>query len=100
MITTIRRLNNGATFYLPQHPGNAYRFLGNGQAEFTRHRLNNSWVGCRITVSPDQAVATDPSDPVPDTCLCCHRPAVEDDLCFMCNLTARAAEREADMSLL
>ena len=100
MITTIRKLNAGATFYLPQHPGNAYRLLPGGKAEFIRHRLNNAWVGCQVTVGVDQLVATDPSDPVPPTCLCCEKPAVEDDLCFSCALTARAAEREADMSLL
>lgn len=96
MITTIRKLNAGATFYLPQYPGNAYRLISGNKAEFIRHRLTNAYVGCQITVSPDQQVATDPSDPPPPDCLCCGRPAVREDMCDPCYWESQ----RVDMSLL
>jgi hypothetical protein len=97
MITTIKKLAIGATFYLPQHPGNAYRLLDHkGQAEFIKHRLHNTYVGRRLTMATDQLVATDPSDPVPPSCLCCDRPAIEDDLCQPCLWESR----RTDLSLL
>lgn len=96
MITTLRKLNPGMTFYLPKYPGNAYRLLPGNRAEFIQHRLNNAYVGCQITTSPDMLVATSPDDPPPPDCLCCGRPAVEDDLCQPCLWESR----KDDLALL
>jgi hypothetical protein len=88
MIKNFRHLNTGATFYLPEYPGNTYRKAGLGSAELVISRHNNQWNGSILRdFGTDRLVATDPFDEAL-ACECCGDPVDHCDsltLCQMCH---------------
>lgn len=91
MITNFKRLNLGATFFLPQFPGSTYRKAGAGAAEIVVSRHDSAYNGHLLTLfGTDRPVATSPSDPLDAIqCQICGLPVGEPyDEC-LCNACRR-----------
>jgi len=103
MITTNSKLPNGAVMYLPEHPGNIYRNLHKGEAEFIEHRLGPQYRGCKVQLGIDRVVATSPEDTLPEECMICGDPVLHpDDNAFLCRQCAYEQDQgdEFDTTLL
>ncbi len=86
--------------HLLEYPGNVYRNLHKGKAEFIEHRLGTQYRGCVVELGVDRMVATDPTDRYPESCTICAQPvAWNEGLCDYCHLLLHG-EETLDTSLL
>lgn len=62
-LVPFKQIAIGGTFYIAKYYGNAYRKIDEKTAEFIAHRLNSSYVGCRISKGPSCPVLRQPLTP-------------------------------------
>lgn len=84
--TNGRKLNLGQTFYLREYPGNVYRSVGNGRAEFVEHRSNPEYRGCQVPIGDEQEVDLRPGIKEPRQP---RRSFALRHLCALCGATVR-----------
>jgi hypothetical protein len=91
-----RYLNLGQTFWLPQYPGNKYRWEGKGEASFVEHRLGPQYRGYKVTIGAHQPVVLSP--PTADDLCWCGSPVCPEStgLCTKCH----DEQSREDMALL